>query len=369
MIKVLIGDMFDSSAQTLVNTVNCVGVMGKGVALEFKNRFPDMYKDYVKRCEARLVQLGEPYLFARLTPPSILNFPTKEHWRSASQLDAIIRGLQYLESHYQEWGITSLAVPPLGCGHGQLEWLVVGPTLYRYLKRLDLPIEIYAPFGTPHEELQPTFLDQVERPIYAPDRIGPAWAALVEILARLEREPYHPPVGRIAFQKLAYFATVSKIPTGLHFERGSYGPFSKELTRRKASLENNGLIREQPSGRMFVIKVGPTFEDARRAYGDQIGQWQAAIDTVADLFMRMDTKQAELAATVHFAAKSLQKQINERPTEGAVLSEVMQWKQRRRPPLGESEVALTIRYLNMLNWLDAEASDDLPIPEDERLDV
>ena len=151
MVQVIIGDMFQSKAQTLVNTVNCVGVMGKGVALEFKKRFPDMYEDYVRRCKARAVKLGQPYLYRRLVLPWILNFPTKDHWRSISRLEDIVRGLRYLEQYYKEWGITSLAVPPLGCGQGQLEWRVVGPTLYRHLKRLEIPVELYAPYGMPHD--------------------------------------------------------------------------------------------------------------------------------------------------------------------------------------------------------------------------
>jgi len=144
MVTVKIGNLFDSDAQTLVNTVNCVGVMGKGVALEFKNRFPEMHEDYVARCNAGQVRLGRPYLYRSLVPPWVLNFPTKNHWRSVSRLQDIEEGLAYLLSHYQEWDITSLAVPPLGCGHGQLEWRVVGPTLYRYLKRMDIPVELYA---------------------------------------------------------------------------------------------------------------------------------------------------------------------------------------------------------------------------------
>src|SRR6266852_2537532 len=136
MVRVVVGDIFKSKAQTLVNTVNTVGVMGKGVALGFKERFPDMYEDYRKRCEGGELKLGIPYLHRRAHLPWILNFPTKEHWRSVSRLDDIIRGLKHLAKHYREWGITSLAVPPLGCGQGQLEWRVVGRTLYRYLKQL-----------------------------------------------------------------------------------------------------------------------------------------------------------------------------------------------------------------------------------------
>src|SRR5919106_6289071 len=107
-IEVVVGDLFESRAQTLVNTVNCVGVMGKGVALGFRNRFPRMYEDYVERCRAGKVSLGEPYLYKDLVGPWVLNFPTKDHWRSVSRLSDIEAGLEHLERHYREWGITSL---------------------------------------------------------------------------------------------------------------------------------------------------------------------------------------------------------------------------------------------------------------------
>ncbi len=375
MVKPVVGDILKSKAQTLVNTVNCVGIMGKGIALAFKNRFPDMYEDYRKRCEVGKVKLGEPYLFKRSSPPWILNFPTKDHWRSVSKIEDIVRGLEYLKQHYREWGITSLAVPPLGCGQGQLEWRVVGPTLYRHLMQLGIPVELYAPHGTPPEQLELEFLkrpakmEKASRHFEPPTHIEPAWVAVVEILARMEKEPYHWPVGRTTLQKIAYFATESGIPTRLRFVRGSFGPYSSELKPLITRLVNNGLIREERMGQMFAIKVGPTFRDARKAYEREIEQWSGIVDKLADLFMRMRTNQAEVAATVHFATKSLVERAHEAPTEAEVLAEVMRWKQRRRPPLNETEVALAIRNLNMLGWLHAKPSKDLPLNEEVLLDV
>jgi len=374
MVIVKIGNLFDSEAQTLVNTVNCVGVMGKGVALEFKNRFPQMYEEYVARCNKGEVRLGRPYLYRTLMPPWVLNFPTKDHWRSVSRLRDIEQGLEYLLAHYREWGIESLAVPPLGCGHGNLEWRVVGPTLYRYLKRMDIPVELYAPFGTPHDELKPSFLDQDGSPSESavrhpsPDRIGAAWVAIVEILDRLEKEPHHWPVGRTTFQKIAYFATQYGVPTGLRYQRGSFGPYSPDLKKRITALVNNGLVREERLGRMFAVRVGHTFPDAQRVYRDEIDKWRSTIEKIADLFMRLRTDQAEIAATVHFAASELKQQADP-PNEAAILREVMAWKQKRRPPLNEKEVALAIRSLNILSWLGAAVSEDLPISEEEVLHV
>ncbi|MCK5219764.1 macro domain-containing protein, partial [bacterium] len=213
MVQVLIGDLFKSQAQTLVNTVNCVGIMGKGVALEFKKRFPDMFKDYAALCAQDKVRLRRPYLFRNLLSPWILNFPTKDHWRSLTKLKDIEAGLEYLLQNYREWGVTSLAVPPLGCGHGQLEWRIVAPTLFRCLQRLEIPVELYAPYGTPHKELEPQFLNDEnhnlpnEQTMPNSQWVKPAWIALVEILKRIEDQPYHWPIGRTTFQKIAFIAT------------------------------------------------------------------------------------------------------------------------------------------------------------------
>ena len=369
MIEVVIGDILESKAQTLVNTVNCVGIMGKGIALAFKKRFPDMYKDYIKRCKLGQVKLGQPYLYRRREEPWILNFPTKEHWRSIASLDAIIRGMRYLLEHYKEWGIISLAVPPLGCGEGQLEWRVVGPTLYRYLKQMDIPVTLHAPYGTPAVETQSSFLSQSIEPVIADAGLGsfkitPDWIAIVEILARIESEPYHWPVGRTTLQKIVYFATEAGLSTDLIYSQGSYGPYSPRLKFRFTQLVNNGLIREERLGSMFHIMIGPTFQDAKKAYRKGIDERENVINQVVNLFLRMKTKQAETAATVHFATKLLTEKIGGKPTEDQVLRYVQDWKQRRRPPLELEEIAKTIRNLAALGWLRVKPSKDLPLPDE-----
>lgn len=371
MIHVCVGNIFASEMQTLVNTVNCVGIMGKGLALEFKKYFPDMYEDYVARCNAKKVRLGEPYLYRTLLPAWILNFPTKDHWRSVSRLSDIVAGLEYLEKHYHEWGITSLAVPALGCSNGQLEWRVVGPTLYRYLSRFDIPVELYAPYGTPPEEVEPSFLAQTPVSLasnLAPKdgwKINPAYVGLVEILARIDREPYHWPVGRTTFQKIAYFATVLGLPTGLQFVRGSYGPFSSDLRPLITRLVNNGLIQEEQLGKMFAVKPGSTYKDAARAFRTELTQWEPIINRIVDLFLRMQTHEAEVAATVHFTAQELAHESREMVSETAVLEGVKHWKQRRRPPLNDEEIAQAIRDLNLLGWIKAKPSSELPLTQAE----
>jgi O-acetyl-ADP-ribose deacetylase (regulator of RNase III) len=141
------GDLFTSGMQTWVNPVNCVGIMGKGLALAFRQRFPAMYADYRTRCWAGTVRLGEPYLFIQEPSPWIINFPTKRHWRARSRLVDIEAGLDYLVRHAPGWGVTSLAVPALGCGAGQLAWDEVEPILLRALSQLEpaIRVAVYPP--------------------------------------------------------------------------------------------------------------------------------------------------------------------------------------------------------------------------------
>jgi hypothetical protein len=172
-------------------------------------------------------------------------------------------------------------------------------------------------------------------------------------------------VGRTSFQKIAYFAAESGIPVGLRFAKGSYGPHAEELKQKITALVNNGLIREERLGRMFAVRVGPTFPDARRAYEGELKKWGAAMERIVDLFMRMNTQRAEVAATVHYAARELQRKLSRVPAETAIVQAVMEWKMRRRPPLDPKEVAIATRNLNLLGWIRAMPSEDLPVPDEE----
>lgn len=150
------GNLFASNSQTLVNTVNCAGVMGKGVALEFRKMFPDMYDDYRKKCELGLIQLGKLTLYTD-THPWVLNFPTKRHWKSHSRLEDIELGLKELATNYKRWGITSVAMPALGCGHGGLDWNDVKPLIEKYLGNSKIDIEVYEPESVAEKPAEPQY--------------------------------------------------------------------------------------------------------------------------------------------------------------------------------------------------------------------
>ncbi len=375
--KILVGDMLKSKAQTLVNTVNCVGIMGKGIALEFKNRFPEMFKDYVQRCERHEVRLGQPYIYKSLFGQQILNFPTKEHWKSVSKVSDIEEGLDYLLAHYKHWRITSIAIPPLGCGNGQLEWKVVGPLIYERANKMDIPVEMYAPYGTNPSELTESFLKNAGKTVKASHNVSrkdrlvfnPAWVGLVEILHRIEKQPYHRTVGRTIFQKIAYVATQQGLPTGFKYQKSSYGPFCKELKLAESKLINNNLLQEERLGRMFEVKVGPRFDGYRKRYESLLKKYAYVIEKTTDLFMRVDTTQAETIATVIFTVTALKQKSKSPVSEMDVLEAVTQWKQRRKPRLDKTTVASTIRNLGMLHWLDVQSDDRLPVSEESEIYV
>lgn len=354
-VRILEGDLLKSNMHALVNTVNTVGIMGKGVALAFKKRYPDMYRDYVERCSRGEVRLGEPYVY-RASDHVIVNFPTKQHWRSVSRLSDIEAGLDYLEGHYKEWQIKSLAVPPLGCGNGQLEWRVVGPILLRHLKRLDIPVELYAPHGsTLLGEIQLDLLDQADPQDSEQQwRLEPWLVAIAETVRRLESLRYHWPVGRVMLQKLVYFATVAGLPTGLEFQRGSYGPFSPDLKAAVGRLQNNGILTEHERGRMIEIRTSSALDDARTSYADQLAKWSDLIDQLVDLVARFDTTHAEIAATVHYAAQDLHNQLDRTPTVAEVVDYVEDWKRRRSPRLERTDILRAVVSLGTRGWLQVD---------------
>ena len=145
MIRYIEGDIFKSPAQVIVNTVNTVGVMGKGNALEFKKRYPDMFQAYRDICDRRKLKTGSLMLYYE-PDHWVLLFPTKENWRNPSRMEYIEAGLAKFCRTYAEKGITSVAFPKLGCGNGELNWSEVQPVMEKYLK--DLPIDIYIYLGT-----------------------------------------------------------------------------------------------------------------------------------------------------------------------------------------------------------------------------
>lgn len=367
MFKALIGDIFASQAEALVNTVNCVGVMGKGVALEFKKRFPAMFEDYAARCARGQVRLGEPYFYHDLGGARIVNFPTKDHWRSASRLADIARGLDFFAEHAGEWGIRSVAFPPLGCGNGGLEWSEVGPLIYSKLHGLPFDVEVYAPYGTPKQEVTNAFLSadsqmSLEGKGRKREKWNPEWVALVEVVRELGQQPYANPVGRTIFQKIAYVVTEMGVETGFRFNKGSYGPFADGVKLALHELANRNWVREEQLGKMTALKVAPQYEEERGKFRDVIERHGRRIAKTVDLFSRVkNTEQAEEVLTVLYASRELKMaKRGEEIAEQDLYDFILEWKKAWRTDEKKREVASAIRNLVMLGWMKLKFSESLP---------
>jgi len=348
--------------------------MGKGIALQFKEKYPEMFKDYSKKCLRKQVKPGVPYHYKDIIGTSVINFPTKDHWRSPAHIEDIIRGLDVFVKNYKEWGITSVAFPPLGCGNGGQLWSVIGRLMYQKLSKIDIPIEIYAPYGTPPYELKPEFLTQkllFEDYNYTNQlntKLSSDKIAILEILYELENLSHVAPIGRVIFQKICYIGTEVGLNTKLNFHKGYYGPFSPEDVKELFHLfANTNLIIEKPHGRMIEIKTGPKYIDARNKYQVQLNQLKPKINKVVDLFSRIkNTKQAEEVTTVYYAFKQLK--VNRRKdviSEQELVDYILTWKKAWDDKDKRENVSSAIRNLTTLGWIhvkfDESIKHEIPI--------
>ena len=357
---VKLGNMFESQAKTLVNTVNCVGVMGKGVALEFKKRYPSMYAEYTTLCKSGDVKPGIPYYYHDLCGASVINFPTKDHWRSPSKLSYIISGLDWFRNNYKELGIDSIAFPPLGCGNGGLPWTVVGPLMYSKLNDLPIQIEIYAPYGTPPEQITEKFL--AENIISSPKEVvgnknlqlNKYWLLILYVIKKLNNDKYSLNVGRTIFQKVCYVLTRTGVPTGFKFVESQYGPYSSEAKQAITVLSNANLMTEKRLGKMVETVVAPSF---KINFNDFTAQDIENADKTFDLLSRIkSTDQAEMIATVLFSYDELSDK-HTAVTEKQIFDHVVNWKKHWKGTK-EDEIISTIESLSVLGWMKPDGSRD-----------
>lgn len=241
MITIARGDLLAAEVDALVNTVNCVGVMGKGIALQFKRKFPDMFKAYAKACKAGEVQTGTMFVVpthALQGPQWIINFPTKQHWRSPSKIEYVTQGLVDLHRVLRELGITSIALPPLGSGNGGLDWNDVEPLIREALSDLDsVDIKLYAP-------------SDAVRAIAPRAGLRMTWgrAMLLQLVTqyvakRQALEPWEDASGasHLEIQKLMYFASHYEPKLDLGYAPGRYGPYSERVRHLVQEMEGNFL--------------------------------------------------------------------------------------------------------------------------------
>jgi O-acetyl-ADP-ribose deacetylase (regulator of RNase III) len=235
MVRFCQGDILRADAEALTNTVNCVGVMGRGVALQFKNAYPANFKAYAAACKRGEVQPGRMFVFdtGRLTRPRyIINFPTKRHWRGKSRIEDIETGLAALVAEIRARGIGSIAIPPLGAGLGGLDWAEVRPLIVRALAELpEVEALVFEPGGAPAAAR-----DSSSRDVPA---MTAGRAALVGLMSRYLGGLMDPFVSLLEVHKLLYFLQAAGEPLRLRYVKAPYGPYAENLRHVLRDIEGH----------------------------------------------------------------------------------------------------------------------------------
>ena len=235
MIKFKTGDILTEDAEALVNTVNCVGFMGRGIALQFKKAYPENFKSYSAACNREEIQPGRMFVFdtGQLTNPHyIINFPTKRHWRGKSRMEDIDTGLAALAEEIRSYNIQSIAIPPLGSGLGGLDWFEVRPRIEKILKQFsDLTAIVYEPSDL--------FTDtRTNRSTEVPS-MTTGRAALIGLMDRYIRGLLDPFITLLEVHKLMYFMQAAGEPLQLSYKKSLYGPYAENLRHVLNAIEGH----------------------------------------------------------------------------------------------------------------------------------
>jgi O-acetyl-ADP-ribose deacetylase (regulator of RNase III) len=326
------GDLLQANTEALVNTVNCVGVMGKGIALQFKRHYPETFDAYEAACKRGEVTIGT--MFVTETghldgPRYVINFPTKKHWRAPSQLAYIDAGLTDLIRVLRDLNIKSVAVPPLGVGNGGLEWADVEPRLVEALEQVpDIRAIIYPPgAGT--------------RAIKGLDGLRMTWgrAVLLEALRRYldqrrAMEPWEDPVGvsHLEIQKLMYFANTAEPSLGLDFAPSRYGPYSERVRHLLQGMEGSftsglgdGTAKVLANEPISLTEQGSQALSHYLADAAAANRVSSAVDTVLRIIEGFEGPYGvELLASTHWVAT---KEGAHEP--GTAAAAVRKWTKRK----------------------------------------
>lgn len=349
MIELVEGNLLQADVQALVNTVNTEGVMGKGIALQFKRAFPAMFEEYEREAQAGRLEVGrvQVHEVGKLVGPRwIINFPTKKSWRQPSRLEWIRTGLDSLVEEVQRRGIQSIAVPPLGCGNGGLEWVDILPLIRDAFGRVPaVRVLVYPPRGAPDPETMPV---RTARPSLTEGRAGLLGLMRRYIEAGLDEES----VSLLEIQKLLYFLQETGQSLRLKFVAGRYGPYADNLRHVLNKLEGHHL-RGFGDGTVSPEKqlrlLPGAAEEAQSLLRDH-PEIQHRFDRVASLITGFETPFGmELLASVHWVATHA-----ETPAKSAeeATRSVHAWNTRKASLMSPAHVQAAWDRLAQQGWIN-----------------
>lgn len=344
MIELHRGNLLEAKVDALVNTVNCVGVMGKGVAAQFKRGFPENTRLYEKACQAGEVQLGK--MFVTLTggfePRLIINFPTKNHWKANSRLEDIRTGLQDLVRIVEEYDIASIAIPPLGCGLGGLLWEEVRPLIETAFAAVpEVEVRLFAPGGIFPESSPP----MGDKPAMTD------WKAAL-ILMIDAYGVFGDEATLIEAQKLLYFLSAAGAPLKTNFAKAQYGPYDHGMTHGITSMSGHYILGFADGGRSSRVRLAPHARAEAQAFLEASGgSFRQQIERVLELIEGFEGPYGlELLATVHWVVSR-----EDASTFPEVVSRVQSWNERKRQTMELGHLRIAFDQLSTLGWLNRES--------------
>ena len=345
MIESKIGDLFQEDVEALVNSVNCVGVMGRGIALQFKKTFPENFKAYAQACKRGEVQPGRMFVYdsGQMTNPRyIINFPTKRHWRAKSRIEDIEAGLEALVGEIRQRRIRSIAIPPLGTNLGGLSWRDVGPRIRDALGKIEgLDVRLFEPGGGP--------VDDRPNPSKRAPRMTHGRAALVILMDLYVRALLDPFVTLLEVHKLMYFMQVAGEDLRLEFEKGHYGPYTGNLRHVLNLMEGHYISGylgggDAPSDELTLV---PGAVDEATAFLEMHSCTRERLERVCELVEGFESSFGlELLATAHWV-------VAEDPSRNdeEVIAYTYAWNLRKKQ-FSERQIKLALQTLRDKGWIE-----------------
>jgi O-acetyl-ADP-ribose deacetylase (regulator of RNase III) len=346
MIEITRGNLIQTDAEALVNTVNCVGYMGKGIALQFKKAFPDNFKAYERACRANGIRPGKVFIFSTgslVNPRYIVNFPTKRDWRAKSQIEDIRIGLRSLVEEIRKLGISSVALPPLGCGLGGLNWKDVKPLIERAFAALpNTRIMLFEPIGTPDAKAMPV---RTKRP-----KMTIARALLIRLIHQYAQLAYR--LTLLEIQKMAYFLQEAGEPLRLRYEAGLFGPYAHNLNKVLEIMEGH-FIRGYGDSQKPDIEIALLPGAIKESYDPLSGNAASAdrLKRVATVIEGFETPYGlELLSSVHWVAVHGDSEVSN-PNEA--VRAVHKWNERKQKMFKPEHIHIAWNRLAEQGWFES----------------
>lgn len=344
MIENAQGNLLEADAEALVNTVNCIGYMGKGIALQFKQAFPDNFRAYQKICLKHSLHPGQMFVFETgflKNPKYVINFPTKRHWKGNAKIEDIKSGLVSLRHEVERLKIKSIAVPPLGCGLGGLDWNQVRPLIEGAFATLpDVHVLLYAPAGAPDPRTMPI---RTTKP-----RMTPGRAMVIKLMAQYGELSYR--LTLLEIQKLGYFLQEAGENLRLRYVQHIYGPYAANLNKVLEAMEGHytrGYGDSQKPDVEIDLLPQAVPEAEHFMAGHELSQQR--LDRVATLIKGFETPYGmELLASVHWVCKH---QNPPAVNADQAVDAVHAWNERKCTMFKSDHIRVAWSQLNSQGWL------------------